>query len=188
MSGLSCVVQDLLCGGHFSLVAVRQFSCSATCGILVPQQGVKPALEDGLSTTGLPGQYPFGLSSDQPPPEVVQGRLSLSHLKVNSDVNVNNKRYSHHPAKYRGFRSSVPGTRDGNQIHFSSSHTCQHHILSDRCFCFLRGGVAPTSEDIILHEAAFPSQRWGREGKRKFRGRYCWCHAQSLQDPWTACK
>lgn len=83
-------MQDHLCGGHFSLVAVRQFNCPATSGILVPRRGVKPALEGGLSTTGPPGQYPLGLSSDQPPPEAVQGCLSLSHLiKVNSDVNRN---------------------------------------------------------------------------------------------------
>ena len=80
---------------------------------------------------------------------------------------MNNKRYSYPLGKYRGFRSSAPGTRDGNQVYFSLYHTCQHRILSDSCFCFLRGGMTPISEGVILYTAAFPSQRWGREGKGK---------------------
>ena len=48
--------QVLVC---FSLVVVYRLSCPATCGILVPQPGIKPAspeLEGGFLTTGPQGK------------------------------------------------------------------------------------------------------------------------------------
>ena len=58
-SGLSCGMQDLSLRCADSLTVVRQLSCSTTCGILVPQPGIKPvspALESRFLTTGPPGK------------------------------------------------------------------------------------------------------------------------------------
>ena len=65
---LHCIMQDLSLWGTDSLVVVLSLSswgtwlsCSAVCGILVPQSGVEPlcpALQGGHLTTGPPGKSP----------------------------------------------------------------------------------------------------------------------------------
>ena len=60
-SGLSCGTWDLLLQLMDSLVAALRLSCSMTCGILVPQQGIKPvspALQGRLLTSGPLGKSP----------------------------------------------------------------------------------------------------------------------------------
>ena len=59
---------SLQCVG-FSLVMAHRFGCSAACGILVLQAGIKPmslALESGFLTAGPPGQSSWVLSEAAP--------------------------------------------------------------------------------------------------------------------------
>ena len=68
----SLVPQLLLLRSTGSTVVARGLSCSAACGILVSRPGIEPsspALEGGLSTTGLPGKSPR-LEQDQLFPSV----------------------------------------------------------------------------------------------------------------------
>ena len=57
--GLSCSTRDLSLQCTVSVVVAHRLSCSESCGMLVPQPGVKPVspvLQDGFITTGLPGK------------------------------------------------------------------------------------------------------------------------------------
>ena len=57
--GLSCSARDLSLQRMVSVVVAHRLSCSESCGMLVPQPGVKPmspVLQDGFIMTGLPGK------------------------------------------------------------------------------------------------------------------------------------
>lgn len=72
-----------------------------------------------------PTSYLPGLSGDQPHPEAMEG-FTPSHLRsINTDVInrgfiMNNKRHCYHSGNSKGFRGSVLGTRDKDQIYFSN--------------------------------------------------------------------
>ena len=67
MCGVLVAVRGFLssCGAQTpehmgSVVAAQRLSCPPACGTLVPQPGIEqasPALQDGFSTTGIPGKF-----------------------------------------------------------------------------------------------------------------------------------
>ena len=63
-------------------------SCLAACGILIPRPGIEPsspALEGGLSTTGLPGKSPrLGRISSCPVSRVGPGSLCREQTRTHT--------------------------------------------------------------------------------------------------------
>ena len=109
-----------------STYSLTQKLIKSTCFTVVLELNLQPSLasyfpwDSGWDWEPLQS---LGLSSDQPHPGAIQGPQLVTSLACAPKLLMNYRRHSYHYGSFEGFRCSVLGIRNKDQIYFLIYHT-----------------------------------------------------------------